>query len=388
MAVQRNTDPVGEMPGGLPGGLQVELRQTAPIALNVSLQCAAGELLALSGPSGSGKTTVLRAIAGLQRVTHARIDCAGVTWCDTATGRWQSPQRRRAGLVFQHYALFPHLSALGNVTAAMSHVPAGQREARARDWLRMTNMEGLEARRPRALSGGQRQRVALARALAREPAVLLLDEPFSAVDQQTRERLFRELVQLRRRLRHPVILVTHDMQEVQQLADTLCLIHRGKTLQSGPVTGVMQSPDSAEIARLLGHRNLYIGNVSETGNGASSAGSTVRPTGRLRVLGRTLEAATGAHGVGQAVDVLIAPSAVVLHRQGRPSRGERENPLDGIVAEITPLGDDLWLRLETAPTGESLHFKVSRHVAARNAVERGGRVRVSVLAEGLHLMAR
>jgi len=158
--------------------LKVQLEQFEPFHLNVSLQCSGGELLALTGPSGSGKTTVLRAIAGLHRTTGGMVSCNNQLWQNTQEKLFTPPQHRRAGLVFQHYALFPHLTVLDNVITAMSHVSRSQRADKAMQWLQLTNMEGLHQQRPDRLSGGQRQRVALARALAREPDVLLLDEPF------------------------------------------------------------------------------------------------------------------------------------------------------------------------------------------------------------------
>src|SRR5690606_21568120 len=142
--------------------------------------------------------------------------------------RW-SPQRRRIGMVFQDYALFPHLSALDNVIVAMGHVPSELRRERAQAWLTQVRLEGLETRYPAQLSGGQRQRVAVARALAREPDILLLDEPFSAVDQVTRRRLQRELARLRESIHIPMVLVTHDLDEANALADRLCVLYGGRS---------------------------------------------------------------------------------------------------------------------------------------------------------------
>ena len=232
--------------------LLIRLKQSDPIELDVSLQCHDGELLALTGPSGSGKTTVLRSIAGLHINAQGVVQCGQNLWQNTDQNIFVSPQQRRVGLVFQHYALFPHLNAMENVAVALSHVPRNLRLNKAMEWLQLTNMEGLHDKRPGHLSGGQRQRIALARALAREPSVLLLDEPFSAVDQLTRDKLYRELAQIRTKLDMPMILVTHDMQEVQQLADSLCLIHHGKTLQSEVQTGsIIDYSDTIEAWRLL-----------------------------------------------------------------------------------------------------------------------------------------
>ena len=140
------------------------------------------------------------------------MHCANQRWFDTATGICLSPQQRSVGLVFQDYALFPNLSVHGNVQAALGHLPKAQHASRINELLSLVNLSGLKHRRPQSLSGGQQQRVAIARALARDPAVLLLDEPFSAVDQVTRRKLREELAQLRGSLQIPVVLVTHDLE--------------------------------------------------------------------------------------------------------------------------------------------------------------------------------
>lgn len=232
-------------------GLSVTLRQPGPIALDMAFSCAAGELIALIGPSGAGKTTVLRAIAGIYRSTSGQIRCAGETWFDSDAGvNWPSHQRR-VGLVFQAYALFPHLTALGNVEAALGQVPRNQRRQRAEHLLGMVNLDGFGARRPAELSGGQQQRVALARALAREPEVLLLDEPFSAVDRRTRRILRDELIELRRTVRAPIILVTHDIDEAAAMADRLIVIDAGMILQQGPAAELLALPASDRVRTAL-----------------------------------------------------------------------------------------------------------------------------------------
>ncbi|WP_342163159.1 ABC transporter ATP-binding protein [Methylobacterium sp. SD21] len=232
-------------------GLHVRLRQDGPIPLAVDLACGPSELLALVGPSGGGKTTVLRTIAGLYRPGEGQVTCGGTAWLDTGSGIDLAPHRRRVGMVFQSYALFPHMTALGNVVAAMGHLPEARRAERARALLRLVHLDGLGERRPSALSGGQQQRVAVARALARDPDVLLLDEPFAAVDRRTRRRLQEELGELRATLRIPIVLVTHDLDEAVRLADRLCVLDRGTTLQSGRPGEVLGSPAGSRVREAL-----------------------------------------------------------------------------------------------------------------------------------------
>jgi molybdate transport system ATP-binding protein len=362
------------------GSLQLQLRQTSLIPLDASLAVALGEMVALVGPSGSGKSTILRCIAGLYRPASGKITCRGETWLDIAAGVELPPQHRRVGLVFQHYALFPHMTAQANVAASLGHMPRHERADRARELLALVGLEGLDDRRPAALSGGQQQRVAVARALARDPAVLLLDEPFSAVDQVTRRRLQRELARLRRAVHIPILLVTHDLEEAAALADRVVVLHRGCTLQDGPPREVMSRPVSAEVARLVDLRNIFDGEVVEH---RPDAGLTL-----FRWRGRTLEAHhQPAFSTGASVAWLVSPGGIALHRRNRPSRGEHENPLPGHVAEVVILGDMARVTFlvdgsEDAP----LTFGLPVHVGERNRVERGEPATVSLLADAIHLM--
>lgn len=362
-------------------GLRVELRQEAPIPLAVELACAPGELTALVGPSGSGKTTILKAIAGLYRPRQGRIAVDGELWLCTERRLFVAPHRRRVGFVFQSFALFPHLTALDNVMAALGHRPRCERVERARALLARVHLDGLEERRPGELSGGQQQRVAVARALAREPAVLLLDEPFSAVDRATRQRLWRELAELRQSLAIPILLVTHDLDEAMLLADRMTVLHRGRTLQSGTPLEVTTRPASAEVARLVDVGNLFAARIAK------------RDEGGERVLldwhGQPLEARGRAPWpVGARVAWVIPDGFVVLHRRDRPSRGEHENPVPGRIEQMVVLGQTARLTLRPAHAPElPIRFSVPLHVARRNGLAPGVEATVSLLAEGIHLMA-
>ncbi len=361
-------------------GIHVDLGQDAPIPLDASFACAPGEVLALVGPSGSGKTTILRAIAGAHRPKHGRVTVNGETWFDADAALHRPAHRRAVGMVFQGYALFPHMTALGNVMAALGHLEPPARAARAAELLALVRLAGLEARRPAALSGGQRQRVAVARALAREPKVLLLDEPFSAVDKATRQRLYREIAELRRVLNMPVILVTHDLDEAAMLADRLAVLHRGRILQTGAPEDITVKPASAQVARLLDLRNVFhgrvIGHVPD------------RNVTMLDWSGHQLEAALNSAWASGASVSWVAPDGfVVLHRRDRPSRGEHENPVPGVIEAVLVIGQTAQLTLRPRHDPRfPIHFSVPVHVARRNDIIPGVDATVSLLAEGLHLM--
>ncbi|MGI9404301.1 MAG: ABC transporter ATP-binding protein [Hyphomicrobium sp.] len=361
-----------------PAPLHVILQQAGQIPLDVEITCNPGELLALVGPSGSGKTTVLRAIAGLYRPAAGRIVSGSQVWFDAAAGTMVSPQARATGLVFQDYALFPHLSALENVKLAVRHLDEPQRSAQAATLLARVHLDGLETRTPDQLSGGERQRVALARALARDPKVLLLDEPFSAVDRTTRERLKVELSSLHRSLEIPIILVTHDLQEAEALADRIAILHKGRTLQSGAPDDVRLRPVSALVARLMGQNNVLDGEVVQV--------SQSRSRGRIRWRERVLHAAaTGRFTEGERVTWLIPADYVVLG-DASPSADEgQEDTLPGKVANFTGLGE---MTLLTVRLGADAADVLRLTIATRQArlLKPGSDVTIRLLAEGIHLM--
>ena len=358
-------------------GLRVDVRQTSPIPIAAEIRCGPGELVALVGPSGSGKTTILRAIAGLVAPQEGVIHCNGACWLDTHAGIALPPQRRRVGLVFQEYALFPHLSVRDHLLLAMGEVPRAERAAKAAALLEQVRLAGLEDRRPHQLSGGQRQRVAVARALARDPVVLLLDEPFSAVDQMTRRRLQRELAALRERLDIPVLLVTHDLDEASALADRMVILHDGKTLQEGRPEDVMAQPDSALVARLVGHENILDVKVLEH---RESAGESLVDWG-----GRTLRVplATGLAPGGEMACIVPAAS-ILLVRLDRPLTREVDNLMEGVLTERLVLGERVVLRVELDGGGH-LRFPVPLHVSRRMALMPGSVVKLDLVKEALHL---
>jgi molybdate transport system ATP-binding protein len=232
-------------------GLEVALRLVRPLHLEVAFGVAPGEALAVLGRSGEGKSSLLRAIAGFVRPAGGRVLVDEAAWFDAERGVDLPAHARAAGFMFQAYALFPHRTAAENVMEALLAHPKAERVERARALLREVHLEGFGRRLPAELSGGQQQRVALARALAREPRVLLLDEPFSAVDRPTRASLAETLLELKARRRVPIVMVTHDIDDARAVADRLLVLGEGRVLQEGPLTEVLGAPASPAVEALL-----------------------------------------------------------------------------------------------------------------------------------------
>jgi len=361
-------------------GLRATIRQVVPIPLDADLSCGPGEVLALVGPSGSGKSTLLRCIAGLHTPMEGRIECDGRTWFDAGSGANLSTARRRIGMVFQHYALFPHLSALENVLEGMDDPDgAGSRE-RGRELLRKVHLDGLEMRKPHQLSGGQQQRVAVARALAREPHALLLDEPFSAVDRSTREKLYGELAELRRELKMPVILVTHDLEEAVMLADRVSILSRGKTLQTGPPLQVMERPATVEVARLVGLRNVFEGRVLSHHR---DRGTTVVEWNGRRLDVRLQEG----FPAGARVAWSLPASGVLLMPRDRNAGGILDNIVEGTVGKMVTLGNRVRVPVRVHGATEALlTTTVPRHLAESYALAEGKTLSLRLRGGQIHLM--
>jgi sulfate transport system ATP-binding protein len=227
-----------------------------PALSNVSLRAEPREFIALLGPSGSGKTTLLRVLAGLERPdNHGRVEFDGEDFLAL------TPRARRVGMVFQHYALFRHMTVAQNIAYGLQVRPKAQRpskdeiRARVASLLELVQLQGLEKRFPAQLSGGQRQRVALARALAIEPRMLLLDEPFGALDAKVRKELRHELRRIHRETGVTTVFVTHDQEEAMDLADRVAILSKGVMQQIGTPEEIAAAPASAFVFQFLGDAN-------------------------------------------------------------------------------------------------------------------------------------
>ena len=242
---------------------------------NVSLSIPSGELVALLGPSGCGKTTLLRIIAGLESADSGQILFNG----EDTTHR--HVRERRVGFVFQHYALFRHMTVFDNVAFGLDVRPAGTRPSRGEikdrvmELLRLVQLDGMAGRYPAQLSGGQRQRIALARALAVEPQVLLLDEPFGALDAQVRVELRRWLRRLHDEIHVTSVFVTHDQEEALEVADRIVVMNRGQVEQAGTPDQVYEHPANPFVLNFLGNVNLFHGRLQE-GQGEDRSVAYVR----------------------------------------------------------------------------------------------------------------
>jgi sulfate transport system ATP-binding protein len=274
----------------------------------VSLAIEPGELVALLGPSGSGKTTLLRLIAGLDHVDGGRILFDGVD------GDVLSLRDRRVGMVFQSYALFRHLTVAGNIAFGLKARPRAERpgnaeiERRVHELLDLVQLQGLERRFPSQLSGGQRQRVALARALAIEPRVLLLDEPFGALDAKVRKDLRAWLRELHGRTGHTTVFVTHDQDEAMELADRVAILNHGQLEQVGTPDAVYDQPATPFVCGFLGETNRLPVEVHG---------------GQAWIDDRSVYAASHTNVVGRA-DLYVRPQHLKLDRPDA-------SPLAGVV---------------------------------------------------------
>src|SRR5690348_16973368 len=233
----------------------------APVVNDVSLDIGDGEFFVLLGPSGSGKSTLLRSIAGLSGLDHGRIALHGRDVTHVAA------RKRGVGLVFQNYALFRHMTVAENIEFALRvrKVKAAERRERRKELLRLVALEGMDDRLPTQLSGGQQQRVAVARALAHKPQVLLLDEPFGALDAKIREELRRTIREVQRELKITTILVTHDQEEAFALADRIGVMNLGRLLETGQPHELYARPATRFVATFLGAANLLLARQTAEG---------------------------------------------------------------------------------------------------------------------------
>jgi sulfate transport system ATP-binding protein len=338
-----------------------------PVVNSVSLQAGEGEIYVLLGPSGSGKSTLLRMIAGLSDVDGGRVVLHGLDVTDLP------PARRDVGFVFQSYALFRGMTAAENVEFALRirGVKPAERRRRRDELLEMVGLTGLGGRTPRQLSGGQQQRVALARALAHQPQVLLLDEPFGALDARVRSDLRRTVRAIQRELRITTLFVTHDQEEAFELADRVAVMNFGRLLEEGPPEELYLRPATEFVATFLGTANLMVGECSADGIRLGPVRFPLGTSGG-ELPGELPEASRRVQVLFRPEDVALRKSAEELARLGSPPLGEavvdqrafvgsferlrlRLPPLPGVrpIAPPVPFGGDEIVVEATRPQTEA-----------------------------------
>jgi molybdate transport system ATP-binding protein len=327
-------------------------------AFRLQLELSVGaETLALAGPSGAGKTSVLRAVAGLLRPERGRIALNGAPWFDSERGTDVPPDRRSVGLVFQEYALFPHMSVERNVCYG------GRR--RHDELLARFRLDELRHARPSELSGGERQRVALARALARDPAVLLLDEPLAALDAHTRSHVRAELADLLADVRLPTVLVTHDFQDASALADRVGVLVEGRVVQTGAPAELVASPSDPFVADFTG-------------------GNLLRGIARPTAAGLTqVTLADGAHvfstdAAEGPVGAVVYPWEVAVAREAPADSAQ--NHVRAPIASMVPVANRMRVRIGP------LTAEITAASAERLGLEPGQLVVASFKASGTRLV--
>jgi molybdate transport system ATP-binding protein len=349
--------------------LRVEARtRLGALDLDLTVAVTPGECLAVAGPSGAGKTSLLRVAAGLLRPEHGLVEAGDETWLDTRRGVDLPPERRRCGYLFQEYALFPHLSAWQNVAYPLR---GSDRRQRAAALLDRFGMGALADARPGTLSGGERQRVALARALAREPDVLLLDEPLSALDARTRAGAVRELGALLRDADVPAVLVTHDFAEAAALGDRVAIVDAGRMLQEGTPSELAAAPRSAFVADFTGAVVL-----TGTARGGADGLTHVDLDG-----GGAVTSTDRAEG---PVAISVYPWEIAIEPAGEAPHGSTQNRLAAEVLSVTVVGNRVRLGL-AGP--QPLAAEITRASAEALGLRPGVRVTASWKAAATRVVA-
>lgn len=340
---------------------------------DVSFSVADGELVALLGPSGSGKSTILRSIAGLVGIDHGRIRVDGEDVTDLP------PQSRDLGFVFQNYALFEHLSVADNIEFALRVRKLGRVERRQRrdELLELVGLGGSAGKFPSQLSGGQRQRTALARSLAHRPKLLLLDEPFGALDARIRQELRQGLRELLKQLGTTAIFVTHDQEEAFAVADRIMVLHRGRLLEEGEPRTLYAAPKTEFVASFVGRANLLPGEL--TPNGV-----------RVRLDGEPSRGDV----VPKRISVLLRPEEIWLDEPRETlARGPGQFACHALVQRVEYLGatERVYLELERSetdrPGGRRHLIEALRPIEESQVLPLGEHDRVAVLAKKLHAVS-
>ena len=369
--------------------LSLEVKKRLPgFTLDVSWE-AGDEVVTLFGPSGAGKTLTLQCLAGLVRPDAGRIVVNGTVFFDGARGVDVPTQRRHLGYVFQGYALFPHLSVRDNIAYGLRDLPTGERRRRTRDVLERLGLGDLAERRPRELSGGEQQRVALGRALAPDPALLLLDEPLSALDLPLRQALRDDLRAVLAEWQTAAVLVTHDFTEAYRLGDRIVVYENGRVIQAAPRTELLWQPASERVAGIVGIRNVLRGTVLK------AAPDRIQFRWREQLL-EAVNSPTHSYlpAPESPLAFFIRPEYVRLIRKdrGTPDPGHHMNLMQGHVVGEADFGTTwtLYIRLdaegEPAQGGYDLEIEVPRLVYEILDIAHDRRWQLSIHRGSIHVL--
>ncbi|MCK1428759.1 ABC transporter ATP-binding protein [Bradyrhizobium sp. 87] len=314
---------------------------------DVSLEIEQGRVLSLLGPSGCGKTTTLRIIAGFTAPDGGTVRIAGED-----VGHLK-PYERNVGLLFQDYALFPHMTVAQNVAYGLRYrgSSAAAIPSRVRQMLSLVQLSGMETRYPNQLSGGQQQRVALARALATDPKIVLLDEPLSALDAKLRLELRIELKEILRSVGATTIVVTHDQEEALSLGDEVVVMHSGRIVQRGTPTQIYESPADKFVAEFVGRSNWF--------NGARTGCSNQGLSSFVANGGVEIRARSSQSGHSSTADLCVRPENIELLTGAAPEplQDAEHNVLRGVVLDVASLGADVHVVVELPEKGRLLAIR-------------------------------
>lgn len=338
------------------------------------------ELVVLFGPSGSGKSLTLQAIAGTLHPEAGRITIDGQTLYDSEKHIDLPPQRRRVGYVPQHYALFPHLTIAENIGFGLKGISRHERNRRVAELVELFELRGLEHRRPRELSGGQQQRVALARALAVQPRLLLLDEPFAALDALLRGALRQELAQVQKRWGITMLSVTHDLTDVFTLGQRVVVYDKGRVIQQGTREEVFFRPATPRVADFVGTGNILPAVVERV----------EEQTLWLFWQGHRIAASPAPFASGSPVYLCIRPTQIMIVRPDRLTERERENLFWCTIVgkQIRAETYALQLRVDESGNAYDLELVLPAYVYHRLALDREERILVELRRQDLHIIPR
>ncbi len=344
---------------------------------------AGRELVVVFGPSGAGKSLTLNILAGLVVPAEGRIVVGEKVFFDPAERINLSPQERRVGYVFQDYALFPHLTVAKNIAFGLKRQSASQTRQKVEEMLALMRLEQLGGVYPHHLSGGQKQRVALARALVMEPSILLLDEPFSALDSAVREKLRFDLIKIKERYDIPIVFVTHDLEEAYMLADRMVVFDRGRVLQVGTRDEVFYRPSCRTVARFVGAKNIFAGRVAAV-NGS---------VGKIATARFEVAAPSAGLAVGEQVEFCIRPEDIMIVRPDRELSARVEsNVFAGRIVTVSRRGATYQLELlldsGDATDRYDLTIRVPAHAYQRLGLSLGCPIKVSLKKSAIHLLTK